>query len=152
CQSLVACRCRLVQSERLALACRPLATPISVDAAGRYPAVGHARRLVMKSMRLVTALLGLALWTLPAHAQSPGKGVERLYILNCAEGVAGVFSRWSPGVNVGKSMDFVDNCYLIRHTQGWFLWDTGVTDAIAAMPDGQRPSDPRATHWRRPKT
>jgi glyoxylase-like metal-dependent hydrolase (beta-lactamase superfamily II) len=32
------------------------------------------------------------------------------------------------------------------------LWDTGVTDAIAAMPEGQRPSDPRATHWRRPKT
>jgi len=30
--------------------------------------------------------------------------------------------------------------------------DTGVTDAIAAMPEGQRPTDPRATHWRRPKT
>jgi N-acyl homoserine lactone hydrolase len=106
----------------------------------------------MKSMRLVAAVLGVVLWSLPAHAQSPGKGVERLYILNCGEGVAGDISRWSPGVNVGKSMDFVDNCYLIRHAQGWFLWDTGVTDAIAAMPDGQRPSDPRATHWRRPKT
>jgi glyoxylase-like metal-dependent hydrolase (beta-lactamase superfamily II) len=55
-------------------------------------------------------------------------------------------------VNVGKSMDFVDNCYLIKHTQGWMLWDTGVADAIAAMPEGQRPSDPRMTHWRRPKT
>src|SRR5205807_203241 len=55
-------------------------------------------------------------------------------------------------VNVGKSMDFVDNCYLIRHTQGWLLWDTGVTDAIAAMPEGQAPADPRMTHWRRPKT
>jgi N-acyl homoserine lactone hydrolase len=53
---------------------------------------------------------------------------------------------------VGKSMDFADNCYLIKHAQGWMLWDTGVTDAIAAMPEGQRPSDPRATHWRRPKT
>ena len=106
----------------------------------------------MKSMRLVAAAVGAALLSLPAHAQSPGKGVERLYILNCGEGVAGDISRWSPGVNVGKSMDFVDNCYLIRHAQGWFLWDTGVTDAIAAMPDGQRPSDPRATHWRRPKT
>jgi glyoxylase-like metal-dependent hydrolase (beta-lactamase superfamily II) len=55
-------------------------------------------------------------------------------------------------VNVGKSMDFVDNCYLIHHPQGWLLWDTGVTDAIAAMPDGQPPADPRMTHWRRPKT
>src|SRR6187397_3097245 len=79
-------------------------------------------------------------------------GIERLYILNCGEGVAGDISRWSPGVNVGKSMDFVDSCYLIKHRTGWLLWDTGVTDAIAAMPDGQRPADPRATHWRRPKT
>ena len=49
-------------------------------------------------------------------------------------------------------MDFVDNCYLIKHSQGWMLWDTGVTDAIAAMPNGQAPADPKATHWRRPKT
>ena len=40
-------------------------------------------------------------------------------ILNCGEGVAGDISRWSPGVNVGKSMDFVDNCDLIKHSQGW---------------------------------
>ena len=49
-------------------------------------------------------------------------------------------------------MEFVDNCYLIKHSQGWLLWDTGVTNAIAAMPDGQKPADARATHWKRPKT
>src|SRR5262249_29758354 len=42
--------------------------------------------------------------------------------------------------------------YLIKHGQDWLLWDTGVTDAIAAMPEGQRPADPRMTHWRRSKT
>ncbi|MBN8964650.1 MAG: N-acyl homoserine lactonase family protein [Rhizobiales bacterium] len=83
-----------------------------------------------------------------AQAQPP---IEKLYILNCGEGVAGDIGRWSPGVNEGKSMDFVDNCYLIKHAQGWFLWDTGIADAIADMPDGQRPPDPRATHWKRPK-
>jgi N-acyl homoserine lactone hydrolase len=98
----------------------------------------------------LTAAAGLALTADAAWAQ--GRGVERLYILNCGEGVAGDISRWSPGVNVGKSMDFVDNCYLIKHTQGYFLWDTGVADAIAAMPNGQPSPDPRATHWRRPKT
>jgi N-acyl homoserine lactone hydrolase len=87
----------------------------------------------------------------PVHGQVKPE-VERLYILNCGEGVAGDISRWSPGVNVGKPMDFVDNCYLIKHAQGWLLWDTGVTDAIAAMPEGQRPPDPRMTHWKRPKT
>ena len=49
-------------------------------------------------------------------------------------------------------MEFVDNCYLIKHNTGWLLWDTGVADAIAAIPDGQAPADPKATHWRRPKT
>jgi N-acyl homoserine lactone hydrolase len=95
-----------------------------------------------------------AILCVPQHASAQeGKpGIERLYILNCGEGVAGDISRWSPGVNVGKSMDFVDNCYLIKHTQGWMLWDTGLTDAIAAMPEGQRAADPRMTHWRRPKT
>lgn len=99
---------------------------------------------------LIGVLAALAI-TGGASAQTKG-GIEKLYILNCGEGVAGDISRWSPGVNVGRSMDFVDNCYLIRHAQGWMLWDTGVPDAIAAMPDGQPPAQTGATHWRRPKT
>jgi hypothetical protein len=95
------------------------------------------------------AVIGAVLWTQTSLAQTSRPGVERLYVLNCGEGVAGDISRWSPSVNVGKSMDFVDNCYLIKHTQGWLLWDTGVTDAVAAMPEGQPPRDPRMTHWRR---
>jgi glyoxylase-like metal-dependent hydrolase (beta-lactamase superfamily II) len=79
------------------------------------------------------------------HAQSGKAGVEKLYILNCGEGVAGDISRWSPGVNQGKSMDFVDNCYLIKHAQGWMLWDTGIPDAVAAMPNSP-------VLWHRPKT
>ena len=102
---------------------------------------------------LLAAALSLAVspGTNSALAQGSKPGVERLYIFNCGEGRAGDISRWSPGVNEGKSMDFVDSCYLIKHAQGWLLWDTGVADAIATMPDGQAPSDPRATHWRRPK-
>ena len=49
-------------------------------------------------------------------------------------------------------MDFVDTCYLIKHSQGWFLWDTGIADAVAAMPNGLAPADPKAVFWRRPKT
>ncbi|WP_410708285.1 N-acyl homoserine lactonase family protein [Bradyrhizobium sp. BWA-3-5] len=103
-------------------------------------------------MGFALALLTGALSIGSGYAQSGSPGVEKLYILNCGEGVAGDISRWSPGVNEGKPMDFVDNCYLIKHAQGWFLWDTGVTDAVAAMPDGLAPADPRAVHWRRPKT
>jgi N-acyl homoserine lactone hydrolase len=113
----------------------------------------QGRRNAMQLIALSLALaVTFAIALTQASAQGPTSGVERLYVLNCGEGVAGDISRWSPGVNVGKSMDFADNCYLIKHAQGWMLWDTGVTDAIAAMPEGQRPADPRATHWRRPKT
>jgi N-acyl homoserine lactone hydrolase len=78
-------------------------------------------------------------------------GVERLYVLNCGEGMAGDISRWS-GTDAGKPMPFVDSCFLIKHRQGWMLWDTGLPDAVAALPDGLRPADPRAIHWFRPKT
>ena len=100
-----------------------------------------------RTIGFVAALLPMVLLADLAHA-----GVEKLYVLNCGEGVAGDISRWSPGVNEGKSMDFVDNCYLIKHSQGWFLWDTGIPDAVAAMPNGLAPADPKAVTWHRPKT
>jgi N-acyl homoserine lactone hydrolase len=99
----------------------------------------------------IAALVALSISAAPASAQTKS-GVDKLYILNCGEGHVIDISRWSPGVNVGMPMDMAENCYLMHHTQGWLLWDTGVTDAIAAMPDGQAPADPRAIYWRRPKT
>jgi N-acyl homoserine lactone hydrolase len=78
-------------------------------------------------------------------------GIDRLYILDCGQGTGPDQSRWSPGVNVGKPLDVSDNCYLIHHAEGWLLWDTGVADAIAAMPAG-RPGEGTAPLWRRPKT
>jgi glyoxylase-like metal-dependent hydrolase (beta-lactamase superfamily II) len=101
---------------------------------------------------LSVTLLSLVVSFAAAHAEDKKGGVEKLYILNCGEGVAGDISRWSPGVDEGKSKDFVDNCYLIKHTQGWFLWDTGIPDAVAAMPNGLAPADPKAVTWKRPKT
>jgi glyoxylase-like metal-dependent hydrolase (beta-lactamase superfamily II) len=107
---------------------------------------------MIRASVFVAALLSVVVSVDPGHAQSAKPGVEKLYILNCGEGVAGDISRWSPGVNEGKSMDFVDSCYLVKHAQGWFLWDTGIPDAVAAMPNGLAPADPKAVYWRRPKT
>lgn len=94
------------------------------------------------------AALAIFATVVVAHSQS---GVDRLYILNCGEGVAGDISRWS-GTDAGRSMPMAENCYLIRHGADWLLWDTGLADAIATMPNGQAPPDPRAIHWYRPKT
>lgn len=107
---------------------------------------------IMSKITLALAIAVLAPFGQTALAQSEKPGVERLYIMNCGEGVAGDIGRWSPGVNEGQSMDFVDTCYLIKHKQGWFLWDTGIPDAVAAMPNGLAPADPKAVTWKRPKT
>ena len=101
----------------------------------------------------ITLALAIAAFALSAQAAfAQIQGVEKLYIMNCGEGVAGDIGRWSPGVNEGKSMDFVDTCYLIKHAKGWFLWDTGIPDAVAAMPNGLVPVDPKAVFGRRQVT
>lgn len=74
---------------------------------------------------------------LPAGAAcAQPTGVDKLYIFDCGHGHAEDQSRWSPGVNVGVPLDLSDNCYLIHHASGWLMWDTGVPDAVADMPNG----------------
>ena len=63
-------------------------------------------------------------------------GVQRLYVLYCGEARIPDVSPWSPGVNVGKSAVFSDNCYLIRHGKDWLLWDSGYPDSLADTPEG----------------
>lgn len=106
----------------------------------------------LMTMNFALAFAALALSAEAAVAQSEKAGVEKLYVLNCGEGTAGDISRWTPGLNEGKTMDFVDTCYLIKHGKGWFLWDTGIADSVASMPNGLAPADPKAVTWRRPKT
>jgi glyoxylase-like metal-dependent hydrolase (beta-lactamase superfamily II) len=52
--------------------------------------------------------------------------------------------------NANVPNDIVDNCYLIKHAQGYFLWDTGVADSTPT--DTPNSADPKALTWRRPKT
>ncbi len=84
---------------------------------------------------LLAALLCAAPVAIPTPSAAQG-GIERLYVLDCGQNVGRDQARWSPGVNEGKPIEFSDNCYLIRHAKGLLLWDTGVPDAVAAMPDG----------------
>ncbi len=107
--------------------------------------------------RVVIIVLAVAgfLWANPAEAQTSGTGkVDKLYILDCGQGHAPDESRWTVGVNVGKPIDISVSCYLIHHAQGYFLWDTGISDQVAAMPDGWLPTNNPANdiHWTRAKT
>ena len=92
----------------------------------------------MKLGYLGRALLaGLSAWSTSAVAQETKGTVERLYVIECGQGHTTDVSRWSPGVNQGKPMDWVSNCYLIKHAQGHLMWEMGVGDEIAALPEGR---------------
>lgn len=97
-----------------------------------------------------TLLLTVTLLAVAGTAQA-GE-VDRLYVIDCGWAHAVDQSLWSPGVNVGVPIDFADNCYLIHHTsEGYLLWDTGITDRLASLPDGQRVQATGQT-WHRTQT
>ena len=84
-------------------------------------------------MRSLFLSMSLLLFATGARAGQ----VDRLYVIDCGWAHALDQSRWSPGVNVGVPIDFADNCYLIHHSSaGYLLWDTGVSDRLAALPEG----------------
>lgn len=89
--------------------------------------------------RLVLAAAAAATMSLAGCVQftEPFSGVDRMYVINCGENHVPDVSRWTPGVNVGKPHVFANHCYLIRHRDGWFLWDSGNADRLAALPRGQ---------------
>ncbi len=93
----------------------------------------------------IIIIVAAAMLAVPAAAQGTA---ERLYVIDCGHGATADLSRWSPGVNLKKRHDFVTNCYLVRHAQGYLLWELGVGDAVATMPEGR----PGAINWRLRRT
>jgi glyoxylase-like metal-dependent hydrolase (beta-lactamase superfamily II) len=76
----------------------------------------------------------------------PTAGVDRLYVMECGHGVAPDQGRFSPGYNDGRPAAFADDCYLIRHAKGYFLWGTGIPDRFLTIPAGV-PSDGNKPNW-----
>jgi N-acyl homoserine lactone hydrolase len=75
-----------------------------------------------------------------AHSSLPDPvtaGVaDRLYRLDCGHSLANDESVWTPGENVGRSIEFSSTCWLIKHKNDWLLWDTGVPEATLKDPQG----------------
>ncbi len=95
-----------------------------------------SRSNVPRALRALASTVCLAVIVLAARTAHAGE-VDRLYVIDCGWAHAVDQSRWSPGVNVGVPIDFSDNCYLIHHTsEGYLLWDTGITDRLTAVPEG----------------
>ena len=101
---------------------------------------------------ILALLAALTLCPLHATAQQPssqpGKsGIERLYVLYCGDIALTDASSFTPGASGPGALTV--SCYLIKHQQGWLLWDTGIPDAIASMPNGQKSG---AGNWTSRKT
>lgn len=95
------------------------------------------------------ALTCLLVWGSALYAADTAKGtVDRMYVLECGESKTNdVSANWSPGVNVGESREFSDNCYLIRHGDRLFMWDSGLSDSIADKPEGVTSANGLLTMW-----
>src|SRR5690348_18373520 len=88
-------------------------------------------------MKKVLAWLAVLLLCSCASVDRPAS-VERLYVIDCGENHVTDLSRWTTlPADTGKPAVFSDNCYLIKHAQGWMLWDTGYADRLASLPNGQ---------------
>jgi len=61
---------------------------------------------------------------------------EKLYRLDCGHSLANDESVWTPGENVGQSIEFSSTCWLIKRGSEWVLWDTGVPQATLNDPNG----------------
>src|ERR1700687_5298033 len=61
---------------------------------------------------------------------------ERLFRLDCGRSLANDESVWTPGENVGRSIEFSSTCWLIKHGSEWLLWDTGDPRSALNDPKG----------------
>jgi N-acyl homoserine lactone hydrolase len=99
----------------------------------------QTRTVISYVMLSLTLMLGR---TAEGHTGSqlpdPGNArvANKLYRLDCGHSIANDESVWTPGVNVGRSIEFSSTCWLIQHGNEWLLWDTGVPEAALNDPRG----------------
>jgi N-acyl homoserine lactone hydrolase len=88
-------------------------------------------------MALGALLAGLPLSGAASATLTDKSGVaDRLYRIDCGHSLANDESVWTPGENIGKSIEFSSTCYLIRHGGSSLMWDTGVPEATIGDPKG----------------
>ena len=96
---------------------------------------------VSLAVALVALLLVLgSAWTGRAGSNLPdvikAATVEKLFRLDCGRSLANDESVWTPGKNVGGSIEFSSTCWLVKHGREWLLWDAGVPEAAHNDPKG----------------
>jgi len=93
-------------------------------------------RFVLGTSLLLT--MGLTGANAPPILPDPASAAvaEKLFRLDCGHSLANDESVWTPGENVGRSIEFSSTCWLIKHGNQWLLWDTGVPESTLHDPKG----------------
>jgi len=114
----------------------------------------------MKKLNLFLSLV-LAVSIFSACTTKPDKGgpantIEevqkpalKVYVFTVGDILVKDISLFNPGVDSGQTKKFTNSAYLIRHEKGDLIWDTGLPDQLAALPDG---NDGPAFLMKMPKT
>jgi glyoxylase-like metal-dependent hydrolase (beta-lactamase superfamily II) len=83
----------------------------------------------------------------PAETRLPPPAV-RLYAMDCGRiDMPDVDALADDGSMRGVAAARVDPCYLVRHPRGDLIWDTGLPETIADMPDGLNTPPPYVAHF-----
>ena len=91
---------------------------------------------VAKSTMLFATILACLIGVQPVTAQPAKPGIERMYVLYCGDIALNDASSFTPGASGPGALSVT--CYLIKHAQGWLLFDTGLGDPIINMAEGQK--------------
>ena len=107
---------------------------------------------MVRGFLLGVAVLALAACSPKAQAPVAAAPVVKVYAMNCgridlkdADGFA------DDGSMKGVAQSLIDPCYLIRHPSGDLVWDTGLPEALADLPNGLNPPGAPGVHLAVPK-
>jgi N-acyl homoserine lactone hydrolase len=100
----------------------------------------HTSAATSSAAAVAASLSPNAAPTATAHSKLPdvmrAAFADRLYRLDGGHSLANDESVWTPGENVGRSIEFSSTCWLIEHGNEWLLWDTGVPESALNDPKG----------------
>jgi N-acyl homoserine lactone hydrolase len=96
------------------------------------------RGLLFATLALMLVMAGTRAVNAASKMPDPNNAgiAEKLYRLDCGHSLANDESVWTPGENVGRSIEFSSTCWLVKHGREWLLWDTGVPEATLNDPRG----------------
>jgi glyoxylase-like metal-dependent hydrolase (beta-lactamase superfamily II) len=99
-------------------------------------------RLAGAALLHAAALLCTVFVPTVAQAQAAAPAGVALYVLDCGGAHFNDFSAASDtGAFDGRPADLADPCFLVRHPQGWLLWDAGLPDHLPASLTGGAAED-----------